>query len=322
MGISGLHINLKMPPQTADYDANMALTEPLYLSGDKEEISFMSNQKTDAQLRVEAEFGVPIYDLFDILFTQLEYTYDEISERISVPRRTVNTWINDLGVTDYAGRMDADVDEIDRGRAMFKAELQVGEPLDEWLFEQYWVEGRSTYGIGKEFDSAANTIGRWMGRLDVLRRDDAEQFANHWDSLSDDEKEAHVDHRRDKGWSDLSGKYLAAYREEHGFSGEDHPRWNNGGVQSLVNALRTLLSHEPWVDQAGRVREQHGHTCYSCDVSQSELDQALHVHHIVPLRSGGVNADELLIPLCTACHMRIENTNIGVFPRILITVDE
>jgi HNH endonuclease. len=294
-----------MPPQTADYDANMALTEPLYLSGDKEKISFMSDQKTDAQLRVEAEFGVPIYDLFDILFTQLEYTYDEISERISVPRRTVNTWINDLGVTDYAGRMDADVDELDRGRAMFKAELQVGEPLDEWLFEQYWVERRSTYDIREEFGSADNTIAQWMKRLNVSLRDDAEQFANHWDSLNDDEKEQWMDKRVENGLKDEDGSCLDEWRDNNGGGrGQSHPRWK--GMGEVTNKVRHLLSDEPWKTQTKMLRKETEYECELCGVHQRECTQQHHIHHIVPLLSGGVNVDENLMVLCSECHFQVE----------------
>lgn len=312
-----------MPPQTADQEANMALTEPLNLSCVKKETSPMRDEKTDGQLRVEDEFSVPIYELLDVLFTQCEFTYDEISEKIDVPRRTVNTWINDLGVSDYASRMDADADELKRGRAMYKAELKVGEPLDDWLFEQYWKEGRSTYDLGKEFDSAGNTISRWMKRLDFPRRDDAEQFANHWDSMDEDEQENWIIHRTSSGWQDPDGENISSWRDENdGGTGSDHPRWVDNSFTHIVESLRHGLSDEPWVKQAERIRDEYDRECYCCGDHEDDLDRGLNVHHIVPLRAGGVNADELLIPLCTGCHMRVENSNVDTFPRIVTEVDK
>ena len=113
---------------------------------------------------------------------------------------------------------------------------------------------------------------------------------------------------------DEHGEILTVHRDDANFVwyrevvGRD-----NGGVVSTSDDIHTenyrdLLGNvsmldypDNWDDIARAVRKRDNGTCQGC----GSKDTKLHVHHIIPLSSGGSNARSNLITLCEECHGRI-----------------
>lgn len=95
-----------------------------------------------------------------------------------------------------------------------------------------------------------------------------------------------------------SRECYAAHQRE--LTGPDNPLWEGG--ESLYDSVRAQLPGDSWYITRKRVREQYDNTCQLCGIEKDGLP----VHHIVPLRAGGTNADELLMPFCQSCHMAAE----------------
>lgn len=83
------------------------------------------------------------------------------------------------------------------------------------------------------------------------------------------------------------------------WTGERNPSWAGG---------RTPYYGASWNRQQRAARRRDGYRCQRCDISQSELDRALDVHHLRPFRLFGVerheeaNALDNLVSLCRTCH--------------------
>lgn len=74
--------------------------------------------------------------------------------------------------------------------------------------------------------------------------------------------------------------------------GQDHPRWEGG--YRAYNAVRSQLHGPSW----NTIRETQ--LAESCRVCGRQED--LHLHHLVPLLSGGTNEPWNLMTLCEECH--------------------
>lgn len=85
------------------------------------------------------------------------------------------------------------------------------------------------------------------------------------------------------------------------FEGENNPRWTAAfdGYRSLYRRLKTNAPPQTW--QAARDQN----LADSCRMCGSE--EHLHLHHIIPLRSGGTNGDWNLMTLCRSCHTTVES---------------
>jgi len=100
---------------------------------------------------------------------------------------------------------------------------------------------------------------------------------------------------------DCMGKWRASTR-----TGENHPRWT-GGYKRYYGPN--------WREQHRRVRERDDYTCQECGVTEDELGEELHVHHVEPFRAfiddgeadyGAANELGNLVSLCHSCHLRVE----------------
>lgn len=96
--------------------------------------------------------------------------------------------------------------------------------------------------------------------------------------------------------SECFGHWRSRYQQ-----GEDNPVWTGG--ESIYDAVKRLLDDEPWDNIAERERES---VCQLCGCSETSDGRALAVHHIVPVMSGGCNAQQLLMTLCPGCHRKTE----------------
>lgn len=104
-----------------------------------------------------------------------------------------------------------------------------------------------------------------------------------------------------------SKKCFGAYRSAN-FSGQNSPKWKGGA--SKYAAVRELLIDEPWDDFAEKHRADE---CYMCASTDN-----LHLHHIIPILSGGVNTPDLLMTLCASCHRKIEIWTQKQFKTVLV----
>lgn len=91
------------------------------------------------------------------------------------------------------------------------------------------------------------------------------------------------------------------------FRGPKHHNWKGG---------RTYLSNAgyrgpDWPKITERIRKRAGFECEGCGVSESDMTEALHVHHIVPFhnfeRVRDANKLSNLKALCRSCHSKEES---------------
>lgn len=78
-----------------------------------------------------------------------------------------------------------------------------------------------------------------------------------------------------------------------------------GGTIShnVIRAVKNRLTDRPWREVAGDLRADE---CEHPDCGVTGGRQELDVHHIVPVRAGGVHAEELTMTLCATHHQRAE----------------
>lgn len=57
-----------------------------------------------------------------------------------------------------------------------------------------------------------------------------------------------------------------------------------------------------WEDVRQKVFEKYGHKCVRC----GSIEQ-IEVHHKIPLKDGGTNDIDNLIPICRSCHQNVHN---------------
>lgn len=78
--------------------------------------------------------------------------------------------------------------------------------------------------------------------------------------------------------------------------GQDHPNWKGG--HKLYYAVRSQLHGRSWE----KVRDSElGPECRVCGD-----DGDLHLHHVIPILSGGTNEPWNLVTLCESCHPTAE----------------
>lgn len=93
-----------------------------------------------------------------------------------------------------------------------------------------------------------------------------------------------------------------AEAHRHRMSGAINPAWR-GGFDPYYGPN--------WDQQSRRARARDGHVCQRCGAAETDLHCALHVHHIIPLRSfrrdfRRANALINLVSLCPSCHKFLE----------------
>lgn len=86
-------------------------------------------------------------------------------------------------------------------------------------------------------------------------------------------------------------------------TGSDHANWRGGA--SLYNTLRAFYDPS-WNIAKARARKAADYTCVACGVHETERDRTHDAHHIVPILSGGTNAQSNLLVVCRSCHGRVE----------------
>lgn len=92
--------------------------------------------------------------------------------------------------------------------------------------------------------------------------------------------------------------------------GSQNPNWRGG--ERLTIQLRQSVGPASWEHARGRARADAGNECEMCGLSGDDHFRSLDVHHIVPVRAGGCNAQELLMVLCPTCHKKVEQYTMAI----------
>ena len=87
-------------------------------------------------------------------------------------------------------------------------------------------------------------------------------------------------------------------------SGSDSPHWN-GGASDIYYSIKSNLMGKGWQTISEKYREEHDE-CEICG-EQGNDTISLHVHHIIPIVSGGTNGKWNLVVLCPKHHSIVEN---------------
>lgn len=90
--------------------------------------------------------------------------------------------------------------------------------------------------------------------------------------------------------------------------GENNPLWK-GGTRDRIpyRVIRRDLENDTWWNIRDRVVERDDYTCQKCGEDYSGDTSRLQAHHIIPVKGGGRNTDELLMSLCRSCHNTVES---------------
>ena len=89
---------------------------------------------------------------------------------------------------------------------------------------------------------------------------------------------------------------------------ENNPSWKGGWTPH----------GKGWNVICAEVREEQGHACAECGITEQQIRKALDVHHIIPARLFANRRDasyrKNLVGVCHPCHMRIENASGTISP--------
>ena len=107
-------------------------------------------------------------------------------------------------------------------------------------------------------------------------------------------------------WTSQTDKFCdrvcyGEYRSEN-YTGPNSGCWRGGG--DFREAVMYSLPGTPWQTQRKKNWESEDN-CELCGGVQE--DRNLATHHIIPVLAGGVNDEDLLMPLCTGCHHTVES---------------
>ena len=124
--------------------------------------------------------------------------------------------------------------------------------------------------------------------------------------------------------ADLLGCNLSTVREwlfRHGIETKTdaHRSRRLERGSSLYHMIRRNLSREPWPLISQRIREE-ADGCELC--GEYGGMRSLAAHHIVPVLAGGVNEEELLMPLCHSCHQKVERYTERFCPKVITEIVE
>lgn len=61
-----------------------------------------------------------------------------------------------------------------------------------------------------------------------------------------------------------------------------------------------------WEEVSSNIRQEDDYECQLCGIHQSKTKRRLTAHHLIPVMSGGVNDESLLMSLCGSCHRTVE----------------
>jgi len=94
-----------------------------------------------------------------------------------------------------------------------------------------------------------------------------------------------------------SRKCMGKWQSQN-LTGENHPSWR-GGYKQYYGPT--------WKRQRRKARQRDNYTCQTCNLTESQSDHALEVHHIKPFRlfdnHSKANYLSNLITLCRDCHV-------------------
>lgn len=178
----------------------------------------------------------------------------------------------------------------------------------------YYTHGLSSHSISDRFKTEKSTVLKWMDRMGIERRGVGERVD--YPRLHDREwlREKYIEeHLSTHKIAEIIGcdKAAVLYHLERSdidiresqsdYSGRLNAKYDGGS--DFITAIRNALSGKQsvWRAKAKSVCESKGE-CYAC----GDSDEILSAHHLVPVAAGGVNTDELLMPLCQSCHTKAD----------------
>lgn len=72
--------------------------------------------------------------------------------------------------------------------------------------------------------------------------------------------------------------------------------------------VQKLLKNNRFIDESLFKKLKSKKKCMICESKVN--DNPLEIHHIIPLRNGGLNIEKNLIAICKDCHIKIHDTDI------------
>lgn len=198
-----------------------------------------------------------------------------------------------------------------------------GHPPADWdltdsdILRELYVEKRlSTAKIAEKYDCSRRQVSRWLKKHNIPVRSRG------------------VDEYHPKRATDIDDRDLLyeLYIEKDHTAGEvgeitghaprtvlNYLRKNEIPVVKPVAGRTPLFEGAEWLYQTlfrsydgnwdcvkKQVRERDGNRCQMCFAEADELENALHVHHIIPLLFGGTHDPDMQLSLCARCHRTVE----------------
>lgn len=256
--------------------------------------------------------GIPLVELVgESTFRDCHWTLtrEEMADELGVGTSTLGNTIEKLG--------------LPRASEKNRVEYEWGEDICEVLDQLHNEEQMTTTEMAEELSVARRSMDRWWEDCDVPKRGQSEASRLAYEQMSAEKRaeitesarEAHFEIYGDGGHI---GRWVAENPNAHqeaaseaahlgtparetngmkGVTGQDSPTWRGG--KSIYGAVKKQLHGPSW----SSIRKVHlDDVCHKCGAVGD-----LHLHHIVPLMSGGTNESWNLMTLCAVCHTTVEN---------------
>lgn len=179
----------------------------------------------------------------------------------------------------------------------------------EWLREKYVSEKLSTAEISDLCDVTKETIRRWLNNHDIDTRSKSEAAKLRVEKYPHTVENFPDEFVETTAWDVMSDEEIKNFRERLSdnrtgdgnpmwdVTGEDHPQWKDE-TESNENLYQT----KAWEQARKDALNRDDHECQVCGTNSD-----LHVHHIIPVTSGGPRYRvDNLVTLCDTHHREWE----------------
>jgi len=240
--------------------------------------------KTTAN-RLKYKYGVPVDWLLDTLHNTLGKSVNQMSDDLDVSRR----WISS----------EMDEREIYRRGQSEAEQHKWSEMSEEERQQQVAAAHEKTRQLAKTGEHTFQQL--WREKPEKMK--EHVQEVAHLGTPARDENGIAGRTGEDNPMGGVTGEDHHMYGvtgEDHpsyGITGQDHHSWRGG--KDVYDALKKQLHGPSWETLKKR---QRGDECKMCGATDD-----LHLHHIVPLLSGGTNGPFNLLTLCRSCHTKVES---------------
>lgn len=199
-------------------------------------------------------------------------------------------------------------------------ELRIGQDLEEYLYQKYVVEKKTTTWIMEDAGIHSHYLNNSFKEFGIEYRSGSESFEVWWDSVDAERRGSYVKDLSIRAKKNLnSSKSRDNLREtmqtkdykdkmSKANSGKNNGMYDPTLSKDHRVETRALFGYKKW---AMKVKERDSYTCQNCSIKGNT--KSLHAHHINDYYEYAKGRMDLnnAVTLCSSCHSRFHNENKG-----------